>query len=169
MESCLRLGRNSVWREGVKLCERAIANDEIVVEKVAADEPATNIALPLRHEDRTVGALLIRTSQEFDDDDRALLLAVGGQMARNLQRELVAKGRSRPVGFFSVAASRKRLDSLYVLNGALLEQRVGINSLSSDWRRCCPGLPGRTHSIRQRDDVPVRRYEGSGYRPTQYF
>ena len=125
------LGRNSVWREGVKLCERAIANDEIVVEKVAADEPATNIALPLRHEDRTVGALLIRTSQEFDDGDRALLLAVGGQMARNLQRELVAKAARGPLDFFSVAASHKRLDSLYVLNGALLEQRVGVNSLSS--------------------------------------
>ncbi len=124
--------RNSVWREGVKLCERAMAIREIVVEKVVADEPATNIALPLRHEGRTVGALLIRASQEFDDDDRALLLAVGGQMARNLQREQVAKtSRSRGrLDFLSVTASRKRLDSLYVLNGALLEQRVGINALS---------------------------------------
>lgn len=124
--------RNSVWREGVKLCERAIATREIVVEKVGPDEPATNIALPLRHEDRTVGALLIRASQEFDDDDRALLLAVGGQMARNLQREQVAKTSRRRghLDFLSVTASRKRLDSLYVLNGALLEQRVGINALS---------------------------------------
>jgi signal transduction histidine kinase len=124
--------RNSVWREGVKLCERAMAIREIVVEKVGPDEPATNIALPLRHEDRTVGALLIRASQEFDDDDRALLLAVGGQMARNLQREHVAKTSSSPglLDFISVTASRKRLDSLYVLNGALLEQRVGINALA---------------------------------------
>jgi signal transduction histidine kinase len=124
--------RNSVWRESIRLCERAIASREIVVEKLGPDEPATNIALPLRHEDRTVGALLIRSNQEFDDDDRALLLAVGGQMARNLQREQVAKtsGRGGHLDFLSVAASRKRLDSLYVLNGALLEQRVGINALS---------------------------------------
>src|SRR6185503_775949 len=61
----------------------------------------------------------------------ALLLAVGGQMARNLQRELVANAPRGPFDFFSVAASHKRLDSLYVLNGALLEQRVGINSLSA--------------------------------------
>jgi two-component system phosphate regulon sensor histidine kinase PhoR len=124
--------RNSVWREGVKLCERAIATREIVVEKVGSDEPATNIALPLRHEDRTVGALLIRSSQEFDDDDRALLLAVSGQMARDLQREQVAKSSRTPgrLDFLSVTASRKRLDSLYVLNGALLEQRVGMNALS---------------------------------------
>ena len=124
--------RNSVWREGVKLCERAMATREIVVEKVGLDEPATNIALPLRHEDRTVGVLLIRASQEFDDGDRALLLAVGGQLARNLQREYVTKTR-RTVGlldFLSVTASRKRLDSLYVLNGAMLEQRVGINALA---------------------------------------
>jgi signal transduction histidine kinase len=126
------LERNSVWREGVKLCELAIASREIVVEKVGLDETATNVALPLRHEGRTVGALLIRTSHEFDDDDRALLLAVGGQMARNLQREQVANAsRIRgPLDFLSVTASRKRLDSLYVLNGALLEQRVGINALA---------------------------------------
>ncbi|HEX9544414.1 MAG TPA: histidine kinase dimerization/phospho-acceptor domain-containing protein, partial [Pyrinomonadaceae bacterium] len=123
--------RNSVWREGVKLCERAMATREIVVEKVGLDGPATNIALPLRHEGRTVGVLLIRTSQ-FDDGDRALLFAVGGQLARNLQREYVTKTR-RSAGlldFLSVTASRKRLDSLYVLNGALLEQRVGINALA---------------------------------------
>jgi len=124
--------RNSSWREGVKLCERAIAAHELVVEKVEPDEPPTNIALPLRHEDRTVGTLLIRSSHEFDDDDRALLLAVGGQMARNLQREQVAKTSRRrgPLDFLSVGASRKRLDSLYVLTGAMLEQRVGINTLS---------------------------------------
>jgi signal transduction histidine kinase len=126
------LERNSVWREGVKLCERAIATREIVVERVGIDGTTTNIALPLRHEDRTVGSLLIRASQEFDEDDRALLLAVGGQMARNLQREQVAKASRRrgKLDFLSVTASRKRLDSLYVLNGALLEQRVGINALA---------------------------------------
>jgi two-component system, OmpR family, phosphate regulon sensor histidine kinase PhoR len=125
------LARNSVWREGVKLCERAMATREIIVEKIGPDETATNIALPLRHERRTVGALLIRVSQEFDEDDRALLLAVGGQMARNLQREQVAKASRQPgrLDFLSATASRKRLDSLYVLNGALLEQRVGINAL----------------------------------------
>lgn len=126
------LARNSVWREGVKLCERSIATREIIVEKVGSYETTTNIALPLRHEDRTVGSLLIRASQKFDEDDRALLLAVGGQMARNLQREQVANA-SRTQGtfdFLSVTAARQRLDSLYVLNGALLEQRVGINALA---------------------------------------
>ncbi|HKP45518.1 MAG TPA: ATP-binding protein [Pyrinomonadaceae bacterium] len=124
--------RNSLWREGIKVCERAMNAREVVVEKVASDETTTIIALPLRHEERTVGALLLRTSQEFEDADRALLMAVGSQMARNLQRDQVGKAnRERgPLDFFSATAARKRLDSLYVLNGALVEQRVGLGALT---------------------------------------
>ena len=124
--------RNAVWREGIKLCEKAIAARELVIESVTSDEPTTIIALPLRHEEHTVGALLIRTNQEFEQDDRALLLAVGSQMARNLQRDQVGKANHKrgPLDFFSATASRKRLDSLYVLNGALVEQRVGLGVLA---------------------------------------
>jgi signal transduction histidine kinase len=128
----LETGRNSTWRDGVSLCERAIEEREIIVEQAESADSSTNIALPLTHEDRTVGALLLRTAEPFDDDDRALLTAVGGQMARNLQREEAheeANGRNR-LAFFSAKASKQRLQSLYVLNGALLEQRVGINALS---------------------------------------
>ena len=125
-------GRNSTWREGVRLCERAMAAGEIIVEKIESADSSTNIALPLRHENRTVGALLLRVTQDFGDDDRTLLTAVGGQMARNLQREEaynVTDHRSR-LDFFSAKASQHRLQSLYVLNGALLEQSVGVNALS---------------------------------------
>ena len=131
--------RNSAWRGGVSLCERAMAAGEILIEKVAEKinsvEPGTacaNIALPLRHEDRTVGALLLRVTREFDEDDRALLTAVGGQMARNLQREEVhALARKlNPLAFFSARAARQKLQSLYVLNGAMVEQSVGISALS---------------------------------------
>jgi signal transduction histidine kinase len=125
-------GRNSVWREGVSLCERAMATGEIIVEKTQARDSSTNIALPLRHENRTVGALLLRIAQDFDDDDRTLLTAVGGQMARNLQREETDNlaDQRGPLDFFSVKASEQKLRSLYVLNGALLEQSVGVNALS---------------------------------------
>jgi signal transduction histidine kinase len=127
----LDTSRNSAWRDGVSLCERAMAAGEIIVEKSEADDAAANIALPLRHEDRTVGALLIRVTQEFNDDDRALLTAVGGQMARNLQREEAHQtGMRSSLAFFSSRESQQRLQSLYVLNGALLEQSVGINALS---------------------------------------
>jgi len=135
----LETERNSAWRGGVSLCERAMAGGEILVEKVGEKidnrEPGTtiaNIALPLRHEDRTVGALLLRVTRDFDKDDRALLMAVGGQMARNLQREEVyARTRKpSPLAFFSVRSALRKLQSLYVLNGAMLEQSVGVSALS---------------------------------------
>jgi signal transduction histidine kinase len=123
--------RNSAWRDAVNLCERAIATGEFIVEKIQSGDLASNIALPLRHEDRTVGALLIRLTGEFGEDDRPLLTAVAGQMARNLQREEAHRtSEHEPLAFFSARASEQRLQSLYVLNGALLEQRVGINALS---------------------------------------
>ena len=125
-------GRNSTWREGVGLCERAIKEGEVIVDKRDAEESSTSIALPLRHENESVGALLIRLNGEFDNDDRALLVAVGGQMARNLQREdnhNTARTNS-PFSLLSTQGSQQKLQSLYVLNGALLEQRVGLNALS---------------------------------------
>jgi signal transduction histidine kinase len=130
--SSLDTSRNSAWRGGVSLCDRAISAGKIIVEKIESEDAATNIALPLRHEDRTVGALLVRVNGEFDDDYRALLTAVGGQMARNLQREETHKatGKRSPLAFFSARESAQRLESLYVLNGALLEQSVGVNALS---------------------------------------
>lgn len=123
--------RNSTWRDGVSLCEQAMAAGEIIVKKIEPDDTAANIALPLRHEDLTVGALLIRATRSFDEDDRALLTAVGGQMARNLQREEAhqANDKRSPLAFFSVTESEQRLQSLHVLNGALLEQSVGVNAL----------------------------------------
>lgn len=128
----LDTSRNSVWRGGISLCERAMATGEIIVETIESEDASTNIALPLRHEDYTVGALLIRVGHEFDENDRTLLLAVGSQMARNLQREEANKASAirNPLAFFSAKASKQRLQSLYVLNGALLAQSVGVNALS---------------------------------------
>lgn len=125
-------GRNSAWRDGVSLCERAIRSGEIILEKIEADGFAANIAMPLRHEARSVGALLLRIARKFDDEDRALLTAVGGQMARNLQREENHKSNVKrtPAAFFSARQSEQRLESLSVLNGALLEQSIGVNALS---------------------------------------
>jgi signal transduction histidine kinase len=123
-------GRNTTWRDGVNLCERAMASGRIIVEQTESDE--STIALPLRHEERTVGALLLRVSGGFADEDRALLLAVGAQMARNLQQEEAHQARDRrsPLAFFSARESGQRLQSLYVLNGALLEQSIGANALA---------------------------------------
>ena len=127
----LETSRNSSWRDGVTLCELAIKKGKIVDQRNGAVYPIS-LALPLRHESRTVGALLIRLGNEFDDNDRTLLSAVGAQMARNLQREEVFKsvGRGRRLSFFSASAADKKVESLFVLNGLLTEQRFGVGALT---------------------------------------
>jgi signal transduction histidine kinase len=124
--------RNFAWREGVKLCERAMAAGEIVVEQTESEDSVTNIALPLLHEHHTVGALLMRTSHAFEEDDRSLLRAVGGQLARNLQCEEARKASAKGslFSFFSARASHQKLQSLDVLNGALLERSLGAEAFS---------------------------------------
>ena len=128
----LETGQNSAWRDGVRLCEKSMSEGEIMVMSLGPPDSSTRIALPLRHEDRTVGALLIRVTREFDDDDRALLGAIGGQLARNLQREEANKATHKRslVDFFSARGSQRKLEALYALNGAFLEQSVGVNALS---------------------------------------
>jgi len=124
-------GRNSIWREGVRLCERAMRTNRLITAG-PGNGMYTSIALPLRHESRTVGALLIRLADDFDDSDRALLSAVGSQMARNLQREEAWKsGQKRTsLAYFSTRAADQRFQSLYALNGLLAEQRFGTNVLA---------------------------------------
>ena len=127
----LDTSRNSAWRDGISLCDRAISAGDIIVEELESEVDAANVALPLRHEDRTVGAVLLRVTKAFDEDDRALLTAVGGQMARSLQLEEAHKTESKrsALAFFSATESEQRLESLYVLNGVMLEQSVGVGAL----------------------------------------
>jgi signal transduction histidine kinase len=130
--STLDTSRNSTWRAGVNLCERAIKRNEMILERVETENTTVTIALPLRHEERVVGALLLRISRDFEDADCALLNAVAGQMARNLQRDEAhkAENKSGPFALLSAMESDRRLDSLDVLRGVLLEQSVGLSALS---------------------------------------
>lgn len=129
--NALDTSRNSTWREGINLCERAIKQNEMIVERVETENTAVTIALPLRHQDRVVGAMLLRNNRDFEDADCALLNAVGGQMARNLQREEAHKADNKPgaLAFLSATQSEQRLDALDVLRGVLLEQSVGMGAL----------------------------------------
>lgn len=128
----LETSRNSNWRDGIHLCEQAIKTGEIITRELENSEYATSIALPLHHENRAVGALLIRLNNEFDDDDRALLTAVSAQLARSLQREEACRsaGRHNRISFLSARAGDRRLELLDVLNGLLSEQRFGLSALS---------------------------------------
>jgi signal transduction histidine kinase len=123
--------RNSVWREGIKLCDKAIASGKLLAD-VAADGSASKIAVPLRMEQEIVGVLLVRIARRFGDDDKALLEAVGSQFARNLKREefLQNPARSQAFSFFSHTGSQRKLEGLYVLKALTTEQRCEANALS---------------------------------------
>ena len=115
--------RHSAWREGLRMCERAVASRELMVEE-SANGARSNVAAPLVHEGRAVGALLLRLRERFDEGDAPLLSNVSAQLARNLQREDarsldVPKARE---SFLSSRAARQRLEAFGVVTGLLTEQ-----------------------------------------------
>lgn len=134
----LEIDRNSAWREGVKLCERAVKSGAMATMNPTATATETggnlpsSVALPLKHEGRSLGALLVRLRESFDESDRPLLLAVGEQLARNFQRD-EARKRGVPhdsMTLISARAAESRLESFGVLSGLLTEQRFGAEVLS---------------------------------------
>jgi signal transduction histidine kinase len=128
----LETDRNAAWRGGVKLCERAVESGKMLATSSETEDAPASVALPLRHEGRPVGALLVRLRESFDKSDCPLLLAVGEQLARNFQRD-EARKRAVPHDFMTLISARaaeSRLESFGVLSGLLTEQRFGAEILS---------------------------------------
>jgi len=117
--------RNAVWREGIKLCQGAAKTGKIVSQ-------TTSVAVPLLHESETAGVLLIRLASDFSVDDTALLLAVGSQFARNLERESFTNNtvRNETLSFFSQSGSKRKIDALNVLKAVTVEQRCEASTLA---------------------------------------
>jgi len=124
--------RNSAWREGVTFSQRAMDTGEIISHAADEQHRTALVALPLHHEDRMLGALLIRLRENFSDDDRPLLISVAAQIARNLQREETFKGGVRKgfVTYLSAGAAEQRLESVHMLSSLLTEERFGAQALS---------------------------------------
>ena len=122
--------RNSVWREGIELCQRAAKTGTLFSETLP-DQKSATVAVPLLHEGETAGVLLIRLASEFSADDTALLEAVGSQFARNLERESFSKSPARTpaLSFFSHGGGRRKLDALNVLKAVTVEQRCEASTL----------------------------------------
>ena len=122
--------RNSVWREGVQLSQRAAQTGKLFSETLPNQKSAT-VAVPLLHESETAGVLLIRLASEFSPDDTALLEAVGSQFARNLERESFSKSSARTLSlsFFSHGGGKRKLDALNVLKAVTVEQRCEASTL----------------------------------------
>ena len=125
-------GRNTVWRRLIQLCDRAVDTNEIVLAPAGQIDSLESVAIPLRHEGRTVGALLLRLRESFDQSDRRLLSAVGGQVARNLQREEARKRSLEGAlpAFVSARTSGHRLHAFDVISGVLTENRFGSQVLA---------------------------------------
>jgi two-component system phosphate regulon sensor histidine kinase PhoR len=125
-------GRNTVWRRLIELCDRAVETNEIVVAPAGEIDSLESVAIPLRHEGRTVGALLLCLRESFDQSDRRLLAAVGGQVARNLQREEARKRKldGNLPAFVSARTSNHRLHAFDVISGVLTENRFGSQVLA---------------------------------------
>lgn len=122
--------RNSVWREGIKLCQQAAATGKLVSQSTE-DHDSSTVAVPLLHEGETSGVLLVRLASKFSADDTPLLEAVGSQFARNLKRESFSKNpsRSRSLSYFSQSGNKRKLDALNVLKALTVEQRCEASTL----------------------------------------
>ena len=123
--------RNSVWREGIKLCQQAVATGKLI-SQTTPDQNSSTVAVPLLHESETAGVLLIRLASEFANDDTPLLEAIGSQFARNLERESFTKNTNRTaaLSFFSQTSSKRKLDALNVLQAVTVEQRCEASTLT---------------------------------------
>ena len=122
--------RNSVWREGIKLCQRAAKSGKLMSQSTEGNNSST-VAVPLLHEGETSGVLLIRLPSEFAADDTPLLEAIGSQFARNLKRESFSKNSasSQALVYFSQSGSKRKLDALNVLKALTVEQRCEAGTL----------------------------------------
>ena len=123
--------RNSVWREGIDLCQRALASGELESQTLPGKNSST-VAVPLLHESETAGVLLIRLASEFFVDDAPLLAAVGSQFARNLERESFSQNQaaSQLLSYFSQSGSKRKIDALNVLKAVTVEQRCEASTLT---------------------------------------
>lgn len=128
----LQGGRNSVWRKLVQLCDKAATKHEIALAPIGEIDTLENVAMPLQHGGRTVGTLLLRLRESFDQSDRRLLAAVGGQLARDLQREDAQRKKldSNLPAFISARTSGHRLHAFDLISGVLTEHRFGAQVLA---------------------------------------
>jgi signal transduction histidine kinase len=125
-------GQNTLWRRLVQLCDRALRTKQIALAPAGTIDTIETVAIPLNHEGRSVGVLLLRLRESFDQSDRQLLAAVGGQIARNVQREEACQKRldGNLPAFVSARTSSYRLYAFDYLSGVMTQQRFGAEVLS---------------------------------------
>jgi signal transduction histidine kinase len=116
------------WREGVELCDKAIQTGEPAIKQIGNLEGVARVAVPLVHENHTLGALLVHFRENFEYADRMVLTAFAAQFARSLQRQQTREqaGEENSIfDFLSRRAAEKRLEAFRTVSGLLTEQQFG--------------------------------------------
>lgn len=121
------LARNTAWRDGVQLCEKAVQTKVSAVQVNEDNPSAAQIALPLIYDDVLVGSLLVNIKKGFEKADQYLLESFSEQIARNLRRrEYLDKSLSQSWhSFLSADLAQNRLELISLFHGMLKEQRFG--------------------------------------------
>ncbi len=120
--------RHASWRENVDLCEESLKKRETIVQKIEDRKGAARIALPLVHDDSAVGVLFVKVNQNFETEDRYLLEAFSGQLARNFQRKELRDKKLPHESWwnsFSSYSAENRLDIISLIQGIMKEQSFG--------------------------------------------
>jgi len=122
--------RQLSWREGISLCEKALANNKTVVN---SDHSSAHVALPLIYDGVTVGVLLLKIHQSFDFADQYLLESLCEQVARNFQRkELREKNLNKFWwNFLSTHSAENRVGTTSLIKSLMKEQ--SFSALASSY------------------------------------
>lgn len=119
------VSRQSTWRENVQLCEEALLWRQTVVQNDEGESKSARVSVPLIDEGTIVGVLFVRFPQDFQIEDRNILEAFSGQLARNFKRKEL-RGKSLPHqfwwSFLSTQSAENRLDIISLINGIIKEQ-----------------------------------------------
>ena len=119
------IARQTSWRENVGFCEEALIERKTLVQTEENEKGSARIAVPLVHEQVTVGVLFVKVHQNFEREDKYLLEAFSGQLARNFQRKELRE-KSLPHQFwwgsFSTFSAENRLDIISLIQGIIKEQ-----------------------------------------------
>lgn len=123
------ISRQTEWRGNVELCVQALEQRETVVKLDENGIGSARVALPLIHENLTVGVLFIKVNKNFEPADRNLLEAFSEQLARNFQRkELRSKSLPHKTWWsgLSTQSAENRLDVISLINSLMMEQSFGM-------------------------------------------
>jgi signal transduction histidine kinase len=124
-----QISRQTEWRENVSLCERALEMQQTIVDLEERESGGARVAIPLKHENLSIGVLFVKVYKNFESADRNLLEAFSDQLARNFQRkELRSKNLPHKTWWsgLSTQSAENRLDIINLINSLMKEHSFGV-------------------------------------------